>query len=124
MLNVAVYALTAAGLKATNTWQVAAGASVAPHVLSSTKSAGLVPVNVIEARFMVVVVALVRVSVCAAEVVACVVVGKARLVALLVSVGAAVPVPFNATVCGEPVALSATLSVPERAAAEAGLNAT
>jgi hypothetical protein len=79
---------------------------------------------VIEVRLIVVVVPLVSVTVCAAEVVACVVVGKARVVALSVSTGAVVPVPVRVTVCGEPVALSVTLSVPERAAAEAGLNAT
>jgi hypothetical protein len=85
-------------LKAINTWQVAAGASVAPQVFSSTKSAGLVPDSVIEVRLIVVVVPLVSVTVCAAEVVAWVVVGKARVVALSVSAGAAVPVPDSVTV--------------------------
>ena len=47
-------------MKATNTWQVAAGASVGPQVFSSTKSAGLVPASVIEVRLIVVVVPLVR----------------------------------------------------------------
>ena len=111
-------------MNATNTWQVAAGASVGPQVFSSTKSAGLVPASVIELRLIVVVVPLVSVTVCAAEVVACVVVGKVRVVALSVSAGAAVPFPVSVTVCGEPVALSVTLNVPVSAAAEAGLNAT
>jgi hypothetical protein len=111
-------------LKATNTWHVAAGASVVPQVVSSTKSVGLVPARVIEARLIVAVPLLVRVTVCAAEVVPWVVVGKVRLAALSVSVDAAVPVPVNVTVCGEPAALSVTLNVPESAAAEAGLNAT
>src|SRR5579862_2107408 len=124
MLNVAAYAAAAAGLKAINTWQVAAGASVAPHVFSSTKSVGLVPASAIELRLIATVVPLVSVTVCAAEVVACVVVGKARVVALNVSFGAAVPVPVKVSVCGEPVALSVTLRVPVSAAAEAGLNAT
>ena len=37
---------------------------------------------------------------------------------------AVVPVPVNATVCGEPVALSATETVAEKLAAEAGVNVT
>lgn len=111
-------------MNATNTWHVADGASVAPHVVSSTKSVGLVPARVIAERLIVVVVVLVSVTVCAADVVACVVVGKATVVALSVSVGAALPVPVSVTVCGEPVALSVTLRDPVSAAAEAGLKAT
>jgi hypothetical protein len=38
--------------------------------------------------------------------------------------GAVVPVPVNVTVCGEPVALSATETVAEKFAAEAGVNVT
>ena len=117
-------AAAAAGLNATNTWHVAAGARVAPQVFSSTKSAAPVPASVIDVRLIVVVVLLVSVTVCAAEVVPCVVVGNARAVALSVNTGAAVPVPVSVTVWGEPVALSVTLSEPDRAAAEAGLNAT
>jgi len=38
--------------------------------------------------------------------------------------GAAVPVPVSATVCGEPVALSATETVAAKLAAEAGVKVT
>jgi len=43
---------------------------------------------------------------------------------LMVNVGAGDPVPFSVTVCGAPVALSATLSVAVRLAADAGVNVT
>ena len=39
-------------------------------------------------------------------------------------VDAAVPVPFKATVCGDPLALSATESVAVKAVAEAGVKVT
>ena len=38
--------------------------------------------------------------------------------------GGAVPVPLRATVCGEPVALSANDSVAEKLATEAGVKVT
>jgi hypothetical protein len=114
----------AAGEKARYTVQLAPAASVAPQVSSIWKSVGFVPVRVIDVRVNVAVPALVRVTACAAEVVPCVVAGKAMLVLLSVTEGAAVPVPDNATVCGELVAESATLSVPVLAAAELGLKAT
>ncbi len=104
--------------------QFAAGANVAPHVLSASKSVGLVPVSVMDVKVNVAVPELVRVIAWAAEVVPCVVVGKAMLVVLSFTEGAAVPVPVSVTFCGEPVALSVMLSVPVSAAAEAGLNAT
>src|ERR1039458_5909816 len=124
MLNVAVYAATAAGLKATYTAQLAAGASEGPHVVSSTKSVGFVPASAMELKVKVAVPLLVSVTASAAEVVKCVVAGKARVVTLWVSAGAAVPVPVSVTFCGEPVAESVTLNVPVSAAAEAGLNET
>ena len=83
----------------------------------------MAPVSVIEVRSMVAVPALVSVTACAADVVAWVVVGKAMLVVLSFTEGTAVPVPVSVTFCGEPVAVSVMLSVPERAAAEAGLKA-
>jgi hypothetical protein len=46
------------------------------------------------------------------------------LVALSFTEGAAVPVPVRVTFCGEPVALSVMLKVPDSADAEAGLKAT
>jgi len=93
-------------------------------LFNSTKSVGLVPARAIELSVMVLVPAFVRVMVDAAEVVPCNVVGKVMLVALNFIVGAAVPVPVSVTWCGDPVALSVTLSVAESAAAEAGLKPT
>jgi hypothetical protein len=66
----------------------------------------------------------VRVMVDATEIAPCRVAGNVMLVALSFIVGAAVPVPVSVTWCGEPVALSVTLSVAESAAAEAGLKPT
>jgi hypothetical protein len=43
---------------------------------------------------------------------------------LIVKLGAAVPVPLRVTLCGEPLALSATVSVAEYAEVEVGLNVT
>jgi hypothetical protein len=67
---------------------------------------------------------LVSVTALAAEVVPLFVVGKARLVTLSLTEGAAVPVPVNVTFCGDPVAVSVTLIVPVSAPAATGLNAT
>ena len=111
-------------MKATYTTQLAAGASVAPQVFSSSKSVGLVPVSVIEVSVSVEVPPLVSVTGTAADVVPCVVVGNAIDVTLSLTEGNAVPVPVSVTFCGEPVALSATLMVPVSAAAEVGANAT
>ena len=118
-----MYAAAAAGLKATNTVQLTPGASVAPQVFSSTKSVGFVPASVIEFSVIDTAQALVSVTACAADVAPGAVVGKVRLVALSLTEGAAVPVPVSFTVCGEPSALSAMLSVPVSAAADAGSNA-
>jgi hypothetical protein len=124
MTTVVVNVPAAAGLNATYTLQVPAGARVAPQVFNSTKSVGLVPASVIELSVMVEAPLFVRVMVEPAEVVPCRVVGKVMLVALNFIVGAAVPVPVRVTWWGEPAALSVTFSVAERAAAEAGLNPT
>jgi hypothetical protein len=82
----------------------------------------LVPVSVIELSVTVAVPVFVRVTVCAAEVAPCTVVGKVTLVALRVSEGAGVPVPLSVTFCGEPDALSTNVRVAESAVADAGLN--
>lgn len=84
------------------------------------------PVPVIEMPVMsnMEVPALVSVTLCASEVVPLAVDGKVRLLVLRVTESTAVPVPLSATVCGEPVAVSAMLRVALRAAAEAGLKAT
>jgi hypothetical protein len=43
---------------------------------------------------------------------------------LMVKVGGGVPVPLSPVVCGEPEALSATESVAEKLAADAGVKVT
>jgi hypothetical protein len=119
-----LYAAAAAGLKATYTTQLADGASVGPHVFSSSKSVGFVPVSVIEVSVSATAPLLVSVTACAADMVPCTVVGNVKLVVLSFTEGAAVPVPVRVTFCGEPSAPSAMLSVPVSAAADAGSNAT
>src|SRR5271170_1940589 len=104
--------------------QLVAGASVGPQVVSSTKDVGLVPVSEILAISSVVVPLLVTVMVFASDVTPFAVARNARLVGLRVTEGFAVPVPLSVAVCGVPVAVSETLSVPFNAAAEAGLKAT
>jgi hypothetical protein len=123
MLRVALNAAAVAGLKATYTEQLAAGARVAAHVLSASKSVGLVPVRVIDVSVNVAVPEFVRVTACASDVVPCAVVGKAMLVVESFTEGAAVPVPVSVTFCGEPEALSVMLNVPVSAAADAGSKA-
>jgi hypothetical protein len=124
MLKVAEKEPAAAGLNATYTVQLAPPASVAPQVFSASKSVGLVPASAIDVSVRVAVPELVSVTGIAAEVVPCVVVGKARLVTLSLTEGAAVPVPVRATFCGDPLAVSVTLSVAVSALAVAGLKAT
>ena len=75
----------------------AAGASVGPQVFNSTKSVGLVPFNVMEDSVMIAVPLFVSVTAFVVEVFPCSVVGKARLVALSFSMGAAVPDPVSVT---------------------------
>ena len=124
MLRVALNAAAVAGLNATYTVQLAPAASEGPQVFSASKSVGFVPVSVIEDSVSVAVPPFVRLTGCASEVVPCFVVGKAIAVVLSLTEGALVPVPFRVTFCGDPVAVSVTLSVPESDAAEAGANAT
>ena len=65
------------------------------------------------------------VTTCAALAEPTVVLAKASVAGVSVTVGtAAAPVPDSATVCGEPVALSATLSVAVSVPAAFGLNVT
>lgn len=60
------------------------------------------------------------VTACAVDTFPGAVAANVKLVTLSVTGGAAVPVPVNDTVCGEPLALSVTLRVPVSAAAELG----
>jgi hypothetical protein len=103
--------------------QLAAAASVAGHVLVSVKLPAFVPPSDIPIPVNVDVPVLVRVTVCAALVVAICVVGKAMPVLESDACGAT-PDPVMATVCGEPVALSETESVPVAEPTAAGVNPT
>lgn len=111
-------------MNATYTVQLALAARLGPHVLSASKSVGLAPVSVIDVRVNVAVPELVSVTACAAEVVPWVVVGNAMLVGLSLTDGIAVPVPVRVTFCGEPVAVSVTVTCPEKAPVDDGSNAT
>jgi hypothetical protein len=124
MVKVAAYVVAAAGLNATNTLQDAEGARVAPQVFNSTKSVGLAPASPIELIVTVDVPVFVTVTVVAADVVPCRVVGNGMLPGLTVSVGTPVPLPVSVTMCGEPAALSVTLTVAESEPVPAGLKAT
>ena len=108
--------------------QLELAASVVPHALvpvAMAKSVGLVPVMVMPVMFSVAVPVFESVATCEALVVPVVPV-KASVGGVSVAAGAAaaVPVPLSAVVCGEPDALSATESVAEKAAADAGVNVT
>ena len=86
------------------------------------KSLGLVPVMLGTMLFNDAVPVFESVAASADEVVPASVLGK--LSAGLSEAAGAVPVPVSATVCGEPVALSATESVAEKLVAEAGVKVT
>jgi hypothetical protein len=120
-LNAAVKLPASAGVNVTEIVQLEPAASGLSHVLVCAKSAALVPViemlNVSGAAPV-----FINVADCAALVV--------PVVALNVSDGGvsetigARPVPVRATVCGEPVALSATFKLAVKLPAAAGVNVT
>src|SRR5579863_1049 len=123
IVTFALCAPVPAGANATSIVQFAAGASVAPHVVSITKSAAPVPVTVIPVMSRIAVPWLVTVTLFAAELVPCVTDPNASVVALSVTESAATPVPLSATVCGEPDALSETIKLALKAEAFAGRKA-
>ena len=86
------------------------------------KSLGFAPVIVGTMLFSAPLPVLDNVAAIAAEVVPAVVLGK--LNEGLSEAAGAVPVPVRDEVCGDPVALSATESVAEKLAAEAGVKVT
>jgi hypothetical protein len=122
----AVRVPAAAGLNSTETVQVAAAASEVVQVFAEIrKEVGLVPVRVSEVRVRAAVPEFFTVTTCAAVVDPTVVEAKVRVVGVSVTAGAAAaPVPVRATVCGEPVALSAIDRDAVRVPAAAGLNST
>jgi hypothetical protein len=115
------------GVKVAEIVQVADAASVFPQVLAEiAKSAVFVPVSVMPVMVNDAVPLFVSVVDIAVAVLFTSVFGKLMLVGERDAPGAAagVPVPVSTTVCGEPVALSATLSVAEKLVAEAGVKVT
>ena len=124
MVRLALSVPTAAGLNATKMMQFAPGARVVPQVLTCVNEVALVPEIAIPAISSVVLPALVTVTLFASEVVPTAVDANVRLVPLNVTESSAVAVPLSAAVCGEFVALPATLSDAVFTPAEAGLNDT
>ena len=124
--RLAVRAPVAAGLNSTETVQLAAAASEVPQVVADFRNeVALVPVTVSEVSVTAPVPVFFTVTNCAAVVEPTDVDAKARLAGDSETVNvAAVPVPVRATVCGEPVALSATDRLAVFAPADAGLNST
>jgi len=125
--SVAFNAPAAAGLNSTETVQLAPAASDVPQVVADLrKEVGFVPVTVSEESVTAPVPVFLTVTTWAAVVKPSVVEAKVNVVgeSETVKVGAAAPVPESATVCGVPVALSATDSVAFNAPAAAGLNST
>ena len=120
----AVSAPATVGLNSIETVQLAAAASEVVHVVADfTNEVALVPVSVSEVNVTAAVLVFLIVTTCAAVVAPTTVEAKVNVVGESVTVSvAAVPVPERATVCGEPVALSATESEAVLAPADAGLN--
>jgi hypothetical protein len=114
------------GLNSTETAQVAETGSDEPQVFADfRKDVALVPVMFEEVSVTADALVFLMVTVCAAVVAPTVVDAKVRLVGDSVTVSAdAVAVPWSATNCGEPVALSATESDAVREPAAVGLNST
>jgi hypothetical protein len=109
--------------------QVAPAAKELPHALLPVvvaKSVGFVPAIVIPTIVNAALPLFVRVTVVGALVVPLVWPAKATEVGASVTTGAgaAVPVPVNDALCGEPVALSATSTIALKVAAVAGVNVT
>lgn len=116
----------AAGLKVTVTVQDALTANVVPHVLACENEEAFAPVMLTPETVMLPVPELVRVTAWVADEEPTVVEAKPMPVAESVAteVFAANPVPLNATVCGELVALSAKLTAAVNAPVVAGLKVT
>ena len=114
------------GVNVTVMVQVALAASEVPQLLLSPKLLALVPATEMLVIVSAAVPGLDSVIGSAVAAVPTSVLGKARGFGLSTAwgVGAAVPVPVRVTVCGEPVALSATESVAVNPAVEAGVKLT
>ncbi len=125
---VAVRVPTAPGVKLNSAVQVAPGASTAfaAHVPETPKSAAAVPVSVVPASVSGAAPLLLTSTLWPALVLPTVWVANVSAVALSEIAGCAmvVPVPFNATVDGEPAALWAIVRLAVRAPVAAGVDVT
>jgi hypothetical protein len=115
-----------AGVNVTVIVQVAPAASELPQLLDSPKLLAFVPVTEMLEMVSAAVPGFDNVMGSAVAAVPTSVPGKASGFGLRTAcgVGAGVPVPVRVTVCGEPDALSATESVAEKLATEAGVKLT
>ena len=115
-----------AGVKVTLMVQEAPAASEAPQLFDWPKLLELVPVTEMLVMVSAAVPEFDSVIGKAAAAVPTSVLGKASGLGLSVAcgVGAVVPVPVRVIVCGEPDALSATVSVAEKLVTEAGVKLT
>ena len=97
-----------------------------PQLPNSRNEVALVPPRAMELMVTLTVLVFLSVTACASLVVPTAVLGKAMEVGVSVRVGvvAATPVPVSATVCGVPVALSATDRLAFNVPVAAGLNST
>jgi hypothetical protein len=125
--SVAVKLVADAGANVTEIVHVPFAASVLPQVFAEiAKSAGLVPPSVTLVIVSVALPGLESVMFCAVAVVPTAVVENGTLLGVSTACGtsAAVPVPVSVVVCGEPDALSTTVTVAAKLAADAGVNVT
>jgi hypothetical protein len=113
----------AEGVKITLMVQLALGLKLEPQLLVSEKSAAFVPVTVILVSEREETPVFVSVTGCEALGEPTAVVAKERLVGENAAM-AWTPVPERATFCGEPKALSVSVSVGDAAPADAGVNVT
>ena len=122
----ALSAPVAPGVKVTVIVQVAPTASDAPQLFACPKLLALAPVTEILVIVSAAVPGFDSVIGSAVAAVPTTVPGNASGLGLSTACGvsAALPVPVKVTVCGEPVALSATESVAENAVVEAGVKLT
>jgi hypothetical protein len=113
------------GVKTSEIVQLAAGTTGAVQLLVKLKSEGFGPPRATDETWRGAVPELMRVSVCTAPDVPCVIVGNEGAAGEKVTPGpAATPVPFRARVCGLPGASSAIVTVAERTPEARGVNVT
>jgi hypothetical protein len=112
------------GLKITLIAQLRPAARVCPQVLVWLKSPGLVPVIVMLEMFNVALPLLVMVIGCEGLELPTSWLLNVRLAGARLMAGALMPVPLRGTLCGLPIALSATAMAPIRVPVVVGLKAT